>query len=116
MLENIKHGCKHCTETCLAPWKLGFDLFLNCKQYSQLTDHLQYAPPCSTSLTPCGSCPVPTFFPHTHTHLQLGDLMGAIARKAAHDTQMLGNMIAQKAQHDMNTLQEQKKPPAPAAP
>lgn len=44
--------------------------------------------------------------------------MAAVARKAAHDTQMLGNMIAQKAQHDMNALQEQKKQqqqhPAPA--
>jgi hypothetical protein len=27
---------------------------------------------------------------------------------------MLGNMIAQKAQHDINALQEQKKAPAPA--
>jgi hypothetical protein len=40
--------------------------------------------------------------------------MSAIARKAAHDTQMLGQMIAQKAQHDINTLQEQQKKPAPA--
>jgi hypothetical protein len=48
--------------------------------------------------------------------LQLGDFMAAVARKAAHDTQVLGNMIAQKAQHDMNALQEQKKPhPAPDA-
>jgi hypothetical protein len=49
--------------------------------------------------------------------LQFGDLMGAIARKAMHDTQMLGSMIQQKAQHDMNALQEgqkAKQAPAPA--
>jgi hypothetical protein len=41
--------------------------------------------------------------------------MGAIARKAMHDTQMLGSMIQQKAQHDMNALQEgQKAKGAPA--
>jgi hypothetical protein len=43
--------------------------------------------------------------------------MAAVARKAAHDTQMLGSMIAQEAQHDMNALQEGKKQqqhPAPA--
>jgi outer membrane biosynthesis protein TonB len=45
--------------------------------------------------------------------LKLGDFMAAVARKAAHDTQMLGIMIAQKAQHDMNALQEQKPHPAP---
>lgn len=42
---------------------------------------------------------------------QLGDFMGALARKAAHDTQMLGQMIQQKAQHDMNAMNEKKQPP-----
>jgi hypothetical protein len=37
---------------------------------------------------------------------QLGDFLGALAKKAAHDTQQLGSMIAQKAQHDINALQQ----------
>ncbi|WIA17379.1 hypothetical protein OEZ86_014427 [Tetradesmus obliquus] len=35
-----------------------------------------------------------------------GDLLGAIAQKAQHDTLMLGKMIQQKAQHDMASMQD----------
>jgi hypothetical protein len=40
--------------------------------------------------------------------------MAALAKKAAHDTQMLGAMIQQKAQHDINTLQQGQQKPKPA--
>jgi hypothetical protein len=38
--------------------------------------------------------------------LQFGDLLGAIAQKAQHDTLMLGKMIQQKAAHDMASMQD----------
>jgi hypothetical protein len=45
--------------------------------------------------------------------LQMGDLLKAVAGKAAHDTLMLGKMIQQKAEHDMKQFQDHPGQPKP---